>query len=254
MQRLYARVAARPGRFSVLFILSVLAVAALPANWLSALTPWGQNSEWARLVLQASQLLLVLFGAVVPIWKWQSDQWQLQNQQIKAIVDAKPIVMTDRSPAGKLQIRNAGNSPAVNVWLVTGEFPPLGLGSLDVHESRELSEQLVRRLASMGDACSSHTLIAEARPGTRRSFSVTFNLEQSDTGVFRHGFYPHDGEKSRLPTVAQLELGGPIETYLAAEIRERLCNQRRCIAQEFERFRDFVRQPAVRAEEESAAT
>lgn len=245
METLYARVAAHPGRFAVPFAVLVLAVAALPTNWLVALTPWSQDADWARLVFQAAQLLLVLFGAVLPIWKWQSDQWQWHNQQVKAIVDAKPIVMTDRSADGKLQIRNVGSSPAVNVWLVAGEFPPLALGSLDVHESRELSEQLLARLASLDDAHSSHTLIAEARPGTRRSFTVTFNLEDPDTQVFRHGFYPHDGDQSRLPSQAQLELGGPVETYLQTHIKERGREQRRCIGEEFQRFRDFVRQPSV---------
>jgi hypothetical protein len=135
---------------------------------------------------------------VIPVAKWYEDR-------VQKIIDDKPIVLTDRLADGGYEMRNVGNAPAMNIWLVlaTRDGAPVALGSLDRHESRDAVSSLTALLDQP------HILIAAARPLSRRPYTVTFNAPAHQT--VRHGF-DQGAHLSR-----RLSRGGTIGEYLDGE-------------------------------------
>lgn len=208
MELVYRLILRWPGRCVVAFLVVLIGVSALPASWLTRLTPWDQSPDWARLVLQFGALVVVLVGGVIPIAKWYEDR-------VNRIKEDKPIVVTDLVDGG-YQIRNVGNSPAVNVWLLVAEQEaPVALGSLDTHQERRIPESAATLLKQARNG--GHVLLAAARPATLRPYTVTLNAQASQDSAVRHGFCDR-------PTEEQLRRGGSIEEYLQQE-RPRLARQ-----------------------------
>jgi hypothetical protein len=204
MEHLYAVIVRQPGRSVVIFAAVLTAVASLPTNWLEHATLWRQSPEWARLVFQLGTMLIALVGGVVPIAKWYQDR-------ITAIKADKPIVLTDLVD-GAYSIRNIGNAPATNVFLIVArDAAPIALGSLDAHQERKVAESL-RPMVS-----SAHILLAQARPGTARPFTPTLNTPAPNGAGVRHDFYEPENE-------GDLRQEGPVELYLAKR-RDRLVGQ-----------------------------
>jgi hypothetical protein len=201
MGALYGWIVQHPGKFVIVFLAAFIAISAAPASWLVRLTPWEQSSEWARLVFQLGTLVVVLVGGVIPIARWYADQ-------INKIKDDKPIVIADLI-GGTYQIRNIGNSPAVNVWLMLAEHEgPVALGSLDAHQERPMPESanaLIKKAKNAG-----HILIAASRPATARPYTVTLNAHYAQDAAVRHGFLERLTDK-------QLRRSGTIGEYLQHE-------------------------------------
>ena len=176
MDKVYQWVATYPARSILVFLSLSIGASMLPTSLLAAMTPWSQSPDWARLVLQFATLLLSVVFGVIPIAKWYEDR-------VQKIIDDKPIVLTDRLAEGGYEIRNVGNAPAMDVWLVvaTGDGAPVALGSVDTHQSRDVASSLTPLLDQP------HILIAANRPFSRRPYTVTFNAPASDQTV-RHGF------------------------------------------------------------------
>ena len=129
---LYGLIAQFPVRVIGVSVLLLVGLATVPASWGTAWTPWPQSSEWARHVFQVGTLLVALVFGVVPIAKWY-------DELAKRITEEKPIVLTDRVQDG-FEIRNVGDAPAMNVWLLGPTEPQLlALGSLDKHAARRPS-------------------------------------------------------------------------------------------------------------------
>jgi hypothetical protein len=194
MDSVYSSIVARPGKWLLWFLVTLIVVAVTPTSLLTRLTFWEQSPEWARAVMQFGTLLVVVVGGVIPIAKWY-------DERVLRVV-SKPIVVTDLLADGTLQIRNIGEQPAVNVWmLIPGQETPLCLGSLDAHDDRELSQ-------TVGNG--RHLLLAAARPGSPRPYTITFNVLNSGDVAYRHGFLEeHTGERLRR--------GGTVEDYLRHE-------------------------------------
>jgi hypothetical protein len=153
------------------------------------------------MVFQFGALLVVLVGGVIPIAKWYEDR-------ITRIKEDKPIVVTDWVAEDRYQIRNIGNAPAVNVWLVVEDQPSsLHLGSLDAHEERTLVPSATRTIERTATA--RHILLAAARPLSPRPYTVTFNTRATDDEGFRHGF--------QEANEVQLRRKGTVEEYLRHE-------------------------------------
>lgn len=199
MDKFYASIVGHPGRWVIGFVLLLVVVSALPSILLEQLTPWPQSPDWARVVFQFGALVLIAVGGVIPIAKWYEDR-------IKRITEEKPIVLTDCLADGSHQIRNVGNAPAVNVWLVIGAHEAaIGLGSLDTHEARTLHASVVETINA--GATARHILLAAARPGPR-PYTVTFNTRATEE-AFCHGFDDKPGER--------LTRNGTVDAYLRHE-------------------------------------
>jgi len=198
-------------------LIATLGVAVLRPADLARWTPWNQSPEWARLVFQFAQVVLVLVGAAIPIIRWYEGRAKREEEQrqerILRIVETKPIVVTDYLADGTYQIRSVGGAFAFNVWLVIAELTvPVALGSLDKNESRIISSECVVILRE--SKTERHLLIAEARPSMyqapemRRPFTVTLNARVTPPAV-QHWLDDEPGER--------LTRGGTIEEYLAVE-------------------------------------
>jgi hypothetical protein len=200
MNYIYHWIARRPGWSILGFVALLVVLATLPVSFLERITPWQQSPDWAHTILQFGALLMVLVGGVIPIAKWQHDR-------IKLITEAKPIVVTDRLADGNHQVRNIGNAPAFNVWLVVADLKePTPLGSLDSHEARILSASVVQTINHAVNG--RHILLAAARPGPR-PYTVTFNVAAVEA-AFRHGFDDN-------PPKDRLCRNGTVEEYLEHE-------------------------------------
>lgn len=224
----YRLILRRPWLWIVVYVLGLLAVAVVPANWLESATFWRQSPEWGRLVFQFGGLLLALLFGVIPIAKWYDDQRKARldalkdlEARIRRLIEQKPIVVSDVLEDGRVQMSNVGSSPAIDVWVVlAAQTAPVALGSLDAHSARGLPVVLGERLSEP------HILIAAARPYPgpgewQRPFTVTFNAPTSD-GSTRHGF-------DRDPPTTRLYRGGTIGDYLVEE-REALLGRLQAFA------------------------
>ena len=164
------------------------------------------------LVIQAGGLLLALVGGVVAFHQWRESRGKQQRERIKEITERKPIVFTDAGPDGKLLIRNVGQAPALNVWLITDNSSHVALGSLSPHETAMMPESVVTLLNTT--TASGHILLASARPlpamprEAQRPYTVTFNA-RTDEGAFRHAL---DHEPSE-----RLVRAGSVAEYLDRE-------------------------------------
>jgi hypothetical protein len=199
MATLFDWVKDHPGWSIIVFVGALVVVAALPRAALERLTFWSQSLEWARVVFQVGGILLVLFFGVIPLLKWYQES-------VRAIVERKPIVLTDIE-TGRYSIRNVGDSPALDVWIVVQGLPnPIPVGSLDAHQSRQLPASVVESLANTH----SHVTLAYSR-FPDRPYTPVFNLFDSRWSCYTHAFRRTPVEK------ASLEFGGSVAEYLHLE-------------------------------------
>ncbi|MCC7180449.1 MAG: hypothetical protein IT177_18865 [Acidobacteria bacterium] len=151
----------------------------------------------AAAVLQAFFLLetlaLVWFYTEATLALATAADAEFRNKWTREIVQGKPVVFTDRRADGYV-ISNAGAGLAANVWCLVEGYPPVPFGSLKSGDSVPLDRAPAPR----------HLLIAEARPGTRRRWTVTMNIVGPNVVV--HGF-AHLGDA--------LEFEGPLSEFVS---------------------------------------
>jgi len=136
--------------------------------------------------------------------KRASEELQDARKQIRDLVEAKQIVLTERNDNGDgYRIVNVGQTTAINVWLIEDGKAPKALGSLAPNASRPFPDPPAR-----------HILIAESRPHRDRRFNRSLNA-LTRAGNFCHGFL--DPEKPQKGSPSSLHYDGDIAGYLALE-------------------------------------
>lgn len=213
MAKVFEWIVRYPGWATIVYASLLGAIWAIPTYLMLRPAPSEHAWEWAKVTVQIGALLLALFGGLVPITKWWEEREQRRYERRQTIMDRKPIVITDCLADGTCEIRNIGAAPATDVWLVlASNQAAVGLGGLDVHQSRRLHDSVVAHLNS--NATAAHILIAVNRfrigpPQEQRHYTVTFNARATDT-TFRHAF---DDD----PPPTRLTRGGTITEYLTHE-------------------------------------
>ena len=177
-------------------------------NWLDAHDPTGRLSlsDVVDARLQIATILVTTAAGAVALWVgWLTRRLVLSAQEQLSLLrresaDAeldryrrnKPIVLTELGRDGTYTMRNVGEGPALNVYiLVPGQTQPGTLGGLGVNEERQLTGWVQNHVHGAPQPWS-HVLIAEGIRTRTRRWNPTLNAGLVAIRLVAHDLFDPD--------------------------------------------------------------